>query len=308
MFVSVSRRTDIPAFYAPWFMGRVREGFCLVPNPYDARRFSRVPLSPREAELILFWSKNPAPLLPCLDELDARGYAYAFTFTLTPYGPELEPGLPDAGARVETFERLSQRLGPLRVDWRYDPVLLDARFTVSYHEERFARLCERLAPLTTRCIFSFADPYPHLHGRVRPAPEGDMRALAAALARIGSAHGLALETCCERIDLSDLGIAHGACVDAGRAARIFGRPVSAAHDAGQRPGCGCVRSVDIGAYDTCPGGCAYCYATHAAARARARYAAHDPAAPSLTGPLPPGARVDERAMPPLCEAQTRLPL
>lgn len=308
MFVSVSRRTDIPAFYAPWFMGRVREGFCLVPNPYDARRFSRVPLSPREAELILFWSKNPAPLLPCLDELDARGYAYAFTFTLTPYGPELEPGLPDAGARVETFERLSQRLGPLRVDWRYDPVLLDARFTVSYHEERFARLCERLAPLTTRCIFSFADPYPHLHGRVRPAPEGDMRALAAALARIGSAHGLALETCCERIDLSDLGIAHGACVDAGRAARILGRPVSAAHDAGQRPGCGCVRSVDIGAYDTCPGGCAYCYATHAAARARARYAAHDPAAPSLTGPLPPGARVDERAMPPLCEAQTRLPL
>ena len=132
MFVSVSRRTDIPAFYAPWFMGRVREGFCLVPNPYDARRFSRVSLSPRDAELILFWSKNPAPLLPYLDELDARGYAYAFTFTLTPYSPELEPGLPDAGARVETFERLSQRLGPLRVDWRYDPVLLDARFMPQY--------------------------------------------------------------------------------------------------------------------------------------------------------------------------------
>lgn len=308
MFVSVSRRTDIPAFYAPWFMGRVRDGFCLVPNPYDARRFSRVSLSPRDAELIMFWSKNPAPLLTHLDELDARGYTYAFTFTLTPYGPGLEPGLPDVGARVETFERLSQRLGPLRVDWRYDPILLDGQFTVSYHAERFSRLCERLSPLTTRCIFSFADPYPHLRGRVRSAPEGEMRALAAALARIAATHGLTLETCCERIDLSDLGISHGACLDAGRAARILGRPVSATRDTGQRSGCGCVRSVDIGAYDTCPGGCAYCYATHAAARARARYAAHDPAAPALTGPIPPGVRVDERAMPPLCEAQTRLPL
>ena len=306
MLVSVSRRTDILAFYAPWFMHRVREGFCLVGSPFDARHYSRVSLVPRDAELLVFWTKNPLPLMPYLDELDARGYAYYFTFTLTPYGRDVEPGFPEEAARLDAFARLSQRLGPDRVDWRYDPILLDGAHPPAWHEEQFGRLLAHLVPLTTRCIVSFADPYRHLGGRVAPAPPEDMRLLAAALSRAAAPCGLPLFTCGEQMDLSDLGVQHAACVDPQKAARILGCPVDATRDKGQRPACHCAGSVDIGAYSTCPGGCAYCYATHSRSLALKRYQAHDPALPALTGPLPPGARVTNRAMRSVRRAQTSL--
>lgn len=297
MIVSASRRSDIPAFYAAWFMGRIREGYCLVQNPFNARSYSRVPLSPGDAELILFWTKNPLPLMPYLDELDARGYAYCFSFTVTPYGRDVEPNLPPEAARLDAFAALAARLGPARVDWRYDPILLDSSHPAAWHEDRFGRLCDALAPLTTRCIFSFADPYRHLGGRIKPTEGRDMRDMAARLARVASPHALALYTCCERLDLSAFGVRPAACVDPQRIAGILGCPLRLMQDKGQRPGCGCAQSVDIGAYSTCPGGCAYCYATKSAALARSRFATHDPALPSLAGPVPPGATITSRAMP-----------
>ena len=308
MLVSASRRTDIPAFYAAWMMGRIREGYCLVQNPFSARSFSRVSLSPQDAELIVFWTKNPLPLMPFLDELDARGYAYCFSFTLTPYGRDVEPNLPEESARLDAFAALSALLGPERVDWRCDPILLTPDHPPSWHEDQFGRLASVLAPLTTRCIFSFADPYRHLGGRVVPMREDDMRDVAARLSRVSAAHALTLCTCCEHLDLSAFGVSHAACVDPARIGRILGCPVAPGPDKGQRPGCGCAQSVDIGAYSTCPGGCTYCYATHSQALARTRWASHDPALPALSGPLPQGAVFNVRAMPSVRQAQTTLHL
>lgn len=297
MLLSVSRRTDIPAFYAPWFMQRVREGYCLTPNPFNARRYSRISLLPQDAECLIFWTKNPIPLIEHLRELDARGYRYYFTFTLTGYDRTLEPNLPALEQRIEAFSQLSHRLGPARVDWRYDPVLPGGGRSAAWHEENFARLCAQLAPLTERCIFSFADPYRHLGARVQEASSAFMRDIAARFVRVAQAHALPLFTCCEQANLSDLGVRHGACIDAEKIARILGCPVNAPRDKNQRPACGCVQSVDIGAYGTCPGGCDYCYATQSPALAQRRYAAHDPALPSLLGRLPPNAAVEERHLP-----------
>lgn len=111
MILSVSRRTDIPRWYSEWFLRRLRAGEVLVRNPYRPGQLRRVPLSPAVVDAIVFWTKAPAPLLPWLDELDGMGYRYLFQFTLTPYGPEIEPGLRDKRAIVETFQVLGCRLG-----------------------------------------------------------------------------------------------------------------------------------------------------------------------------------------------------
>ena len=123
MILSISRRTDIPRWYSEWLLRRLRAGEVLVRNPYRPGQLRRVPLSPAVVDAIVFWTKDPAPLLPWLDELDGMGYRYLFQFTLTPYGPEIEPGLRDKRAIVETFQALGRRLGRGRVLWRYDPIL-----------------------------------------------------------------------------------------------------------------------------------------------------------------------------------------
>lgn len=307
MILSVSRRTDIPAFYADWWYRRVEEGFVLVPSPYDPGRISRVSLSPAAVDCIVFWSKDPAPMLPRLPELDAKGYLYYFSFTITGAGAELEPGAPDTAAAVDTFRALSGLLGPARVDWRFDPILLGGERTPERVAEQFARLCAQLAPLTTRCILSFADPYAHLDKSLPPPPgDAQIEATAALLAPIAERCGLSLFTCAERADLSRFGIKKGSCIDPQKIAHLLGSPLKAVKDPGQRKACGCIQSVDVGVYDTCPGGCRYCYATAHPGAALRRYAAHDPAAPMLTGWPRGGEKIADRPMPPLSSGQLTL--
>lgn len=160
MILSVSRRTDIPRWYSEWFLRRLRAGEVLVRNPYRPGQLRRVPLSPAVVDAIVFWTKDPAPLLPRLDELDGMGYRYLFQFTLTPYGPEIEPGLRDKRAIVETFQALGRRLGRGRVLWRYDPILFTDAIGLAWHEARFRKLCKVLSPFTDQVTVSFLDPYP----------------------------------------------------------------------------------------------------------------------------------------------------
>ena len=127
-------------------------------NPMNPRQISRVPLNPSAVDAFVFWTKNPGPFLARLKDL--AGYPYYFQFTINPYGPEAEPGLPDKmGVLVPTFQRLADTLGPHRVIWRYDPLLLGGRYTPAYHLEAFERLAKALAGYTRKCIFSFMDTY-----------------------------------------------------------------------------------------------------------------------------------------------------
>ena len=140
MIISASRRTDIPAFYSEWFVNRLQEGYCLVPNPFNPRQVSRISLVPESVDAIVFWSKNPAPMLPFLPMVEDLSYRFYFLFTVNDYPKALEPGLPPLVERISTFVELSQRIGPRCVIWRYDPIILSNRTDASYHRKTFENL------------------------------------------------------------------------------------------------------------------------------------------------------------------------
>ncbi len=288
MIVSASRRTDIPSFYSEWMLNRLREGFVLVPGVRSPKKLGRAHLSPETTDCIVFWTKDPAPMMPRLNEIRNMGYRFYFEFTLNPYGddPEgktLEPGLPPVAGRVDTFRRLADDLGPERVDWRYDPVIVNDRFPPSYHADRFGELCAALSGHTERCVVSFLDVYAHIGKRFSGMTEAQMRAIARCFPAIAREYRLPLFTCAEEVELTDCGIGHGACIDREKIGRIVGSALALSKDRSQRPACNCVESLDVGIYDTCPRGCAYCYATTSAATVGRRNAAHDPTSPMLTG-------------------------
>ena len=290
MIISASRRTDIPAFYAEWFMRRIKEGYCLVPNPFNRRQVSRVPLSPKDVDAIVFWTRNPTPLMSYLHELDSMGYGYYFQFTLTGYPRFLEPNLPDLARLLESFHALAQRVGPERVIWRYDPILLSRCTPHAYHEDRFAQLAGALSGATTRVVISFFDAYRKAMQRLGRLVEGSldvwlvddiderMGILLRAIAQSAARNGFEITSCAEPWDMTPYGIKPGACIDAAYIERVLGVHVRADKDPYQRPACGCARSKDIGIYDTCRHGCQYCYAISGRLPGNAR---HDPGAASL---------------------------
>lgn len=286
MIVSASRRTDIPAFFGEWFLRRLQEGFVLVRNPYDPRRVSRISLEPEALDAVVFWTKHPGNFLRCLDAVRARCDAFYVHVTLTPYGPEIEPRTGDKEAVIRAFRELSRRIGAERVLWRYDPILVNATYTAAYHEARFRYLCGALAGYTERCVVSVVDPYPHLRklfaaGVLEVPQEGVLARIVPAFAAAAREAGIGMASCCEPLLVRDFGVARHRCVDPALVRRLFGRTVPEGRDPGQREGCGCAASRDIGSYGTCGHGCRYCYA-FGGAREGGR---QDPGAPILGEPL-----------------------
>lgn len=293
MIISASRRTDIPAFYAEWFIHRIRAGFCYVPNPFNPRQVRVVSLRPEDVAVIVFWTRHPRPLLPYLDELARLGYRYYFHYTVLGYPRVLERGAPPLAVAIPTFQQLSRRIGAARVIWRYDPILFGPLCDPDFHRRNFARIAAALEGYTGRCVFSRCTGYRKATRRLEAlAAQGISLAIPDAadpcflelvsdLAAIAHAHGMELVSCAEEADLQPYGVRPGKCIDDGLIRQVFGIRVSAQKDAGQRAACRCVVSQDIGMYDTCTMGCLYCYATSSVARARYNRRRHDPRAPSL---------------------------
>ena len=283
MIISASRRTDIPAFYSEWFVNRLKEGYALAPNPRNSNRISRVELSPKIVDCIVFWTKNPAPMFGRLKDIEEMGYPFITHFTLTPYDCAVESGLPPKTKLLDTLTELAERTSPGRVIWRYDPVVVDGRFSVDWHLERFARMCERLRSHVHRCIVSFVDPYKSIEKDFRAMTHEEVTSIAVGFSQIARNHNIGLSTCAEEVDLNEYGIPNGACVDKKHIEQVIGSRLEVGIDANQRKTCLCAEAVDVGAYDTCPHGCAYCYAVSSRKTAARRLAAHDPAMPMITG-------------------------
>jgi len=294
MIISASRRTDIPAFYGQWFMNRIRAGYCRVANPVNRSAVTTVSLQPGDVDLIVFWSKDPAPLAPSLPELDSRGFRYCFLFTLNDYSKALEPCVPSRADRIATFRALARRIGGGRMVWRYDPIVLSRDLDVVFHKRIFSNLARALSGFTERVIISVVDFYGKTRRRLaeverrtgdRFCPEpfhtSGLEDLIGSLARTAGEHGMEIQSCAEDERLESLGVKPGKCIDDEWIRKVFGITVAHAKDPGQRALCGCVASKDIGAPDSCAHGCEYCYATRSHLVAVARHSGHDPAAPSL---------------------------
>lgn len=284
MIISASRRTDIPAHFSKWLFGRLREGYALVQNPMNPRQVTRVDLSPETVDGLVLWTKNPLPMMGELYRLEQ--YPYYFQFTLTPYGRDVEPGLPDKEELIEGFIRLSEEIGRHRVVWRYDPILLAREYSWDFHLTAFDRMARKLSPYTEKCIFSFLDGYRCMARAARELgvqyPSKDRQTgMARELAGIAAGYGLPLETCAEPLDLGEFGIGRARCVDGELLSRIAGWPLSYRKAVSQRPGCGCAQSVDIGAYSTCQNRCLYCYANHSEKALGKNLLLHDPQGPML---------------------------
>jgi hypothetical protein len=258
-------------------------GFVMVPNPRVPNRLGRVELSPNNVDCIVFWTKNPIPMLDKLSQIETMGYAFYFQFTLTPYGKTIERNLPSKTELIGVFAELGQKLGPERLVWRYDPILLDAVHSIHWHCEHFHELCEKLYPFTRRCVLSFIDPYKHIADHFQEMRREEMIAVASGFSKIANEYGLTLFACAEETDLIEYGIGRSSCIDPELIEKILGCEIRAKKDAAQRPTCTCIESVDIGVYDTCTNGCVYCYATTSPNTALRRFHNHAPDAPMLTG-------------------------
>lgn len=306
MIISASRRTDIPTYYSDWFMQRIKEGYVLARNPMNAHQVSRISLNPEVVDGIVFWTKNPLPMLDKLPLL--KDYMYYFQFTLNGYEQDVEAGVPPKDKFiVPGFQRLSDMLGPERVIWRYDPILLNNKYTFNYHVQRFAELAKQLAPYTKQCTISFLDMYAkterNMQGlAVQPWSLEKMDAMAKALAEIAHSYGLELATCAEGI----YGIKHAHCIDGGLFEKLLGCPLKVGKDKNQRQECGCVASVDIGAYNTCRNGCRYCYANFNNAMVQKNRQQHHPGSALLLGEVGEEDRITERKMQSCLERQQGL--
>lgn len=272
MIVSASRRTDVPALHAGWLLERVASGYADVRHPFAPSRVRRVALVPAPEgplEALVLWTRDPGPLLPAVPHWEERGLRTLWQVTVTGYPRALEPGGPEPEGAIAAVRRLAALVGPERVAWRYDPIFPCPALGMDrgWHAENFRRLAARLEGSVGRCIVSLYDDYAKARRRLEAAgtasdTEAAPGPLLSDLAAECGGRGLPIQSCCE--EALAMGIPAGGCIDGDLLDRLWNLEVGTRRDPGQRPGCRCAPSVDIGAYDTCTHGCLYCYATRRA--------------------------------------------
>jgi len=294
IIISASRSTDIPAFYAKWIMNRLKAGYCIWYNPFNQQPMH---VSFKNTKAVVFWSKNPKPLISYLEELDERGIHYYFQFTLNDYDNEnLEPNVLLTEKRIEIFQELSNKIGKEKVIWRFDPLILTDKIGVNELLQKVENIGNQLKEHTEKLVFSFAD-IGNIYKKVennlkrqninyREFTPQTMNEFATGLQELNKKWNLTLATCAEDINLERYGIEHNRCIDGELMKRIFANDTDFVYylsygklpeknllfpteppkkgidlkDKGQRKICGCMISKDIGMYNTCPHFCFYCYA------------------------------------------------
>lgn len=287
MIISVSRRTDIPTYYSEWFLNRISEEYVLVRNPMNTHQIGKISLSPDVVDGLVLWTKNPLPMFNRLHELEK--YNYYFQFTLNAYGKDIEPNVPSKNDTIiPAFMQLSKAIGRERVIWRYDPIFFNADYTMEYHCKYFKRLAAILSEYTEKCTVSFLDLYKNTARNVQPLQieietHDQQLKLLSTFSEIAHHYGIYIDTCAEAIDLNGLKIPHACCIDKARLERLGDCRLKVEKDKNQRPECGCVASIDIGAYNTCKNGCLYCYANFSRKTVQSNSEKHNPNSPLLFG-------------------------
>lgn len=303
--ISASRSTDIPAFYSRWFMNRLEKGYITWINPFNRKEQY---ISFEETKIIVFWTKNPKPIIPYLKELDRRGIKYYFQYTLNDYEKEnLEPNVPNLNTRIETFINLSNLLGKEKVVWRFDPLILSSSITIDNLISKIKNIGNRINKCTEKLVFSFADieSYKKVQSNLSKTNESyseftqsGIDEFSEKIVALNKLWNLSLSTCAEKVDLDKYNIEHNRCIDDELIYKIgkddpkildwlglsnsmlsfFADDYSnniKLKDKGQRKACGCIVSKDIGMYNTCNHLCTYCYANHSESIVKQNLKKHD---------------------------------
>lgn len=294
MIINTGQRTDIPAFYAPWFANRLREGFVCVRNPYNPQQVSRYRLDPSVVDVIGFCTKNPEPMFPYMDLL--RDYGQYWFVTITPYGRDIEPNVPDKHHLLDVFRRLSDTVGVNAIGWRYDPIFLSERYTADYHLRAFEQIASALDGYTKTAVISFIDLYPKVRRnfpKVREVPGEARLTLGKEMIRLAQAHGMVLKPCAEGDDLAAYGADCGGCMRISDYEYAIGKRLVVPKRKGARAQCACYLACDIGAYNTCKHLCKYCYANAEVSNVLSQSRLHDPNSPFLIGNYREGDRVHD---------------
>jgi hypothetical protein len=287
--ISISRRTDIPAFYSDWLVNRLKAGTVFVQNPF-ANKLIRVSLRPEDVSAMVFWSKNYSPLLPKLELIGKTTRSFFFHFTITA-NRELEFHTPDYRDAIRDYIHIAGRYSPEQIVWRFDPITITDKLSFEIHEERFACCAELLKGHAQRCIISFVHPYKKVlvnlqkytdHGLIDLSKE-NKREYGRRLAARAEAYGIKLYACSNDYVLSPA-VLKASCIDGRYLSGIF-KTLIDTRKAGTREECACTKSIDIGAYDTCAHGCVYCYANIDKDRATSALQRHDPSWNALHRPV-----------------------
>ena len=289
MIINTGGRTDTVQYYTEWLLNRFSQGYVLSRNPLFPNKVTRYELTPDTVDCVVFCSKNYKPILPRLHEITDRFNTY-FHYTITAYGKEIEPGVPNIEESMETLIRLSEIVGKGRVAWRYDPVLLTKEYTIKRHLETYERMAKVLSPYIDRCIFSFVEMYKKLQSNMPeliPLTQADQQQLAERFGAAAAKYRMPIQTCGTNGDFTRFGIQSSGCATLSILGNANDCEFKNLKHKGLREGCHCIESRDIGAYDTCLNGCKYCYANKSPQKARENYRYHNPDSPILLGELQP---------------------
>lgn len=288
MIIQTGSRTDIPAFYADWFAGRLKEGYVYVRNPYNMTRITKYILDPSVVDIISFCTKNPQPMLKYMDLL--KPYGMYWYVTITGYGRDIEPNVPDIADVVETFKRLSEIVGPDSIGWRYDPIFLDEKYTREYHLEKFSEIAQELDGYTHDCVISFIDIYQKVKKNfpdAKPLKKADRLYLGENMTKIAKSHKMTMRPCGEGNELEIFGADCCGCMNQPIYEKAIHNTLNFPKVKNARTTCACFLSNDIGMYNTCLHMCKYCYANYDAGTVMANHSNHDPLSPLLIGHVRP---------------------
>lgn len=294
MILNTGSRTDIPAFYSKWFYNRIKEGWVLVRNPYDPLHITRYILSPQVIDVMVFCTKNPEPMMAEISLLSA--FDTFWFVTITPYGKDIEPFVPEKEMVIESFQKLSDITGYERMSWRYDPVFISEKYSADYHIRQFEKMAGKLKGYTKQCVVSFIDLYEKTK---RNFPEAksvtgeEQRYLIEAFGEIAKNNELQIHLCCESSSLVRENIDADGCMSKGVLERAIGCRLNVPKKKTARSECECLLGADIGAYHTCGHGCLYCYANYDRRTVEENRKQHDENSPLLIGHAGRDDRVSE---------------
>lgn len=288
MILNTGSRTDIPAYYSDWFFNRVAEGYVLVRNPFNPKSILKYKLSPDVIDIICFCTKNPYPMLARLDELS--NFKQFWFVTITPYGRDIEPNVPNKHRVIESFKSLSDKVGINNIGWRYDPIFISDKYNVEYHLRAFKTMVTELSGYTNQCVISFIDLYEKTKRNfpsARAVTKEEQELLTKEFALIAKEYNIEIYTCSENPKLAKFGVRTDGCMSQNVLEKAVGYNLKVPNKLRTRATCDCLLGSDIGTYNTCMHACKYCYANFDMGLVSSNYQKHNKLSPLLIGEVQP---------------------